>query len=93
MSGSSVRREELDLGNLRLLLRGDPGSGFWLPLLLLFWLLSLDLIDSEEVDFLRADRDGAGEALSRDLGLSLSLLLVLLLGVLVFLSALEKSGI
>jgi hypothetical protein len=87
-----VRREELDLGNLRLLLRGDPGSGFWLPLLLL-WLLSLDLVESEEVDFLRADRDGAGEALSRALGLSLSLLLVLLLGVLVFLSALEKSGI
>jgi hypothetical protein len=80
-----VRREELDLGNLRLL-RGDPGSGcLWLLLLLEdFWLRSMDLLDSEEVDFLR------GEALSRGRDLSLSLSL---LGVLGFLSALEKSRI
>ena len=89
MSGSSARREELDLGNLRLLLRGDPCSGFW-GLLLVFRLLSAGLLDSDEVDFLRAEeRDGAGEALSRFLDdLSLSLL-----GVLGFLSALEKSRI
>ena len=80
-----MRRE--DLGNLRLLLvRGDPCSGLWLLLLLLLWLLSLDLLDSEDVDFLRAE----DEALCRGLGLSLSLSV---LGVLGFLSALEKSRI
>jgi hypothetical protein len=71
VSGSGACREELDLGNLRLL-RGDPCSGLEF--------LSVDLLDSDDVDFLRGDRDEAGGASS-----------LLILGVLEFLSALEKS--